>query len=235
MTALESRVAIDAARSAGHLLRSELRGRRRITYKGTPTNLVTEMDARAETLILERLASAFPDDAVLSEETGAHPGRSGRRWIVDPLDGTTNYAHGVPLFAVSIALEGTRDGDPQWEPAEEISRRVARGIADGSVPEGAFLNVNVPALALDQLAGVAITRPAPGGYMHLEERGDGTNERLVREIKPDLRHAHEGTDIRAVVDGYVSVSPLSTALAHPEHAEHLRARASGLFGDLVEP
>jgi myo-inositol-1(or 4)-monophosphatase len=105
MTVLESRVAIDAARSAGHLLRSELRGRRHITYKGTPTNLVTEMDARAETLILERLAGAFPDDAVLSEETGARPGRSGRRWIVDPLDGTTNYAHGVPLFAVSIALE----------------------------------------------------------------------------------------------------------------------------------
>ncbi|MGH7314417.1 MAG: inositol monophosphatase family protein [Candidatus Rokuibacteriota bacterium] len=105
MTALESRVAIDAARSAGHLLRSELRSRRRITYKGAPTNLVTEMDARAETLILERLAGAFPDDAVLSEETGAHPGRSGRRWIVDPLDGTTNYAHGVPIFAVSIALE----------------------------------------------------------------------------------------------------------------------------------
>ncbi len=105
MTGLESRVAIDAARSAGHLLRSELRGRRRIAYKGTPTNLVTEMDARAETLILERLAGAFPDDAVLSEETGARPGRSGRRWIVDPLDGTTNYAHGVPIFAVSIALE----------------------------------------------------------------------------------------------------------------------------------
>jgi myo-inositol-1(or 4)-monophosphatase len=98
-------VAIDAARSAGHLLRSELPGQRRISYKGTPTNLVTEMDARAETLILERLAGAFPADAMLSEETGARPGRSGRRWIVDPLDGTTNYAHGVPLFAVSIALE----------------------------------------------------------------------------------------------------------------------------------
>jgi myo-inositol-1(or 4)-monophosphatase len=105
MTALESRVAIDAARSAGHLLRSELRGRRRIAYKGTPTNLVTEMDARAETLILERLTGAFPDDAVLSEEAGARSGRSGRRWIVDPLDGTTNYAHGLPIFAVSIALE----------------------------------------------------------------------------------------------------------------------------------
>src|SRR3989442_14289943 len=66
---------------------------------------MTEMDARAEALITERIHAAFAADAILAEEGGARPGRSGRRWIVDPLDGTTNYAHGVPLFAVSIALE----------------------------------------------------------------------------------------------------------------------------------
>lgn len=98
-------MAIDAARAAGQLLVGELRGPRRISYKGSPTNLVTEMDGRAETLILERLAAAFPEDGMLSEEAGARAGRSGRRWIVDPLDGTTNYAHGVPVFGVSIALE----------------------------------------------------------------------------------------------------------------------------------
>jgi myo-inositol-1(or 4)-monophosphatase len=108
MTAPERRVAMDAARAAGQMLRSEVRGARRIAYKGTPTNLVTEMDARAEALILERLGQAFPDDAILSEEMGSHPGRSGRRWIIDPLDGTTNYAHGLPIFAVSIALEVER-------------------------------------------------------------------------------------------------------------------------------
>src|SRR6266850_8177577 len=105
MTSLERRVAIDAARAAGHLLRSELPGSRRIAYKGSPTNLVTEMDARAEELIVGRLAAAFPDDAVLAEERGATAGRSGRRWIIDPLDGTTNYAHGLPTYGVSIALE----------------------------------------------------------------------------------------------------------------------------------
>ena len=105
MASLERRVAVDAARAAGRLLRDELSGARRIAYKGTPTNLVTEMDQRAEALILERLRGAFPDDAVLSEERGAVAGGSGRRWIVDPLDGTTNYAHGLPVFAVSIGLE----------------------------------------------------------------------------------------------------------------------------------
>lgn len=108
MASLERRVAIDAARAAGQLLRSELLGSRRIAYKGTSTNLVTEMDARAEELIVRRLRSAFPDDGILAEERGAEPGRSGRRWIIDPLDGTTNYAHTLPMFSVSIALETER-------------------------------------------------------------------------------------------------------------------------------
>ena len=105
MASLERRVAIDAARAAGQLLKSELAGSRRIAYKGSPTNLVTEMDARVEELIVGRLVAAFPDDAVLGEERGASAGRSGRRWIIDPLDGTTNYAHGLPAFGVSIGLE----------------------------------------------------------------------------------------------------------------------------------
>jgi myo-inositol-1(or 4)-monophosphatase len=105
MLAAERHVATEAARAAGELLVGELAGARRIAFKGAPTNLVTEMDARAEALILGRLRESFPGDAILSEEAGASAGTSERRWIVDPLDGTTNYAHGLPLFAVSIALE----------------------------------------------------------------------------------------------------------------------------------
>jgi myo-inositol-1(or 4)-monophosphatase len=105
MASDELRVAVDAARGAGDLLRSELSSPRRIAFKGSPTDLVTEMDARAEGMIVDALRRAFPDDAILAEERGSEPGRSGRRWIIDPLDGTTNYAHGVPIFAVSIALE----------------------------------------------------------------------------------------------------------------------------------
>ncbi len=104
MPTLERRVAIDAACAAGRLLMAELLRPRRIAYKGTPTNLVTEMDARAEELIVDRLLAAFPDDGILAEERGAQAGRSGRRWIIDPLDGTTNYAHGLPVYAVSIGL-----------------------------------------------------------------------------------------------------------------------------------
>ena len=101
----ERELAIELARAAGTLLHEALVGPRRIAYKGSPTNLVTEMDARVETLVVDRLLAVYPDDAILAEERGARAGRSGRRWIIDPLDGTTNYAHGLPLYAVSIALE----------------------------------------------------------------------------------------------------------------------------------
>jgi myo-inositol-1(or 4)-monophosphatase len=111
----ERRVAIDAARAAGALLKTGFRAAHRVAFKGQTINLVTEMDERAEELIVGRLASAFPDDAILAEERGAARGRSGRRWIVDPLDGTTNYAHGLAVFAVSIALE--------------VDGRIALGVA----------------------------------------------------------------------------------------------------------
>ena len=108
-------VAVDAARAAGDVLRAGFRAAHRVAFKGQTINLVTEMDVRAEELIVGRLASAFPDDTILAEERGASAGRSGRRWIIDPLDGTTNYAHGLPLYSVSIALE--------------VDRRVVLGVA----------------------------------------------------------------------------------------------------------
>ena len=98
-------VAVDAARRAGALLLGRLGTLRTIDYKGSPSNIVTEMDHQAESLIVGRIAERFPDHAVLAEEGGARAGSASHRWIVDPLDGTTNYAHGMPFFAVSIALE----------------------------------------------------------------------------------------------------------------------------------
>jgi myo-inositol-1(or 4)-monophosphatase len=98
-------VALEAARGAGQLLRDELGGTRHIQHKRSVIDLVTEMDQRAEAFIMGRLRGAFPDHAVLAEESGATDGRSEYRWLVDPLDGTTNYAHGIPIFAVSVALE----------------------------------------------------------------------------------------------------------------------------------
>jgi myo-inositol-1(or 4)-monophosphatase len=98
-------VAVDAARRAGALLLERFGALRQIRYKGSPSNIVTEMDRHAEALVVDCIRSRFPDHAILAEEGGARPGSASHRWIVDPLDGTTNYAHGMPFFAVSIALE----------------------------------------------------------------------------------------------------------------------------------
>ncbi|HVA63044.1 MAG TPA: inositol monophosphatase family protein [Terriglobales bacterium] len=94
------------ARAAGVVL-LEHRGRVRIEYKGE-ADLVTAADRASEALIVARLRAEFPDHAVVAEEGGASAGSGPAaefRWYVDPLDGTTNYAHGLPFFAVSLGLE----------------------------------------------------------------------------------------------------------------------------------
>lgn len=94
-----------AAMTAGRLLLEGLgRKNNRVDYKGD-IDLVTEMDHRAEDVITDYLSDRFPDIAILAEEGGASGNFSGTRWIIDPLDGTTSYAHGLPHFSVSIALE----------------------------------------------------------------------------------------------------------------------------------
>ena len=101
----EYQAAITAAREAGVLLRDAFGQPRQITTKRAATDLVTEMDRAAERLIIERLQEAFPTYGFLTEESPEITGAADARWIIDPLDGTKNYAHGYPVFAVSIALE----------------------------------------------------------------------------------------------------------------------------------
>jgi myo-inositol-1(or 4)-monophosphatase len=92
------------ARDAGALLRERIDDPREIAQK-RPHDLVTDADRASEALIVERIRAAFPTAAILGEESGSHPGTGDERFIVDPLDGTTNYAHRYPLFCVSIGYE----------------------------------------------------------------------------------------------------------------------------------
>jgi len=96
-------VAVETAREAGNILLAEFDRPVRISYKGE-VDLVTQADQRSEQAIVARLRSHFPKHAVVAEEGGGHENVSGFRWYVDPLDGTTNFAHGYPCFAVSIGL-----------------------------------------------------------------------------------------------------------------------------------
>lgn len=99
--------AIQTARDAGAILVDRLGRALQVSNKGD-IDLVTEADVASEQLIIERIRSYYPRHSILAEESGATvtvAGESEWRWIVDPLDGTTNYAHGYPCFCVSIALE----------------------------------------------------------------------------------------------------------------------------------
>jgi len=93
---------------AGTLLRERFDQQHAVEYK-EEINLVTEADRLSEALIVERISSHFPNHDILAEESPAKVTGSAFRWIVDPLDGTTNYAHGYPVFCVSIALEVERE------------------------------------------------------------------------------------------------------------------------------
>jgi myo-inositol-1(or 4)-monophosphatase len=101
----ELAVATRAAEAARAIHRRGRDQELRIESKSTATDLVTQIDREAETAIREVLLGSFPEDTILGEEQGEAGGSSGRRWIVDPLDGTLNYAHGLPWYCVSIALE----------------------------------------------------------------------------------------------------------------------------------
>jgi myo-inositol-1(or 4)-monophosphatase len=93
------------ASDAADLLRAGLDHVHRVETKTSATDMVTESDRASERLLVEGIRAARPDDAILGEEGTAKTGTSGVRWVLDPLDGTTNFLYGLPAFAVSIAVE----------------------------------------------------------------------------------------------------------------------------------
>lgn len=97
-------VAVEAAHLAGSYQRHRFTSLLEIDIKGDK-NLVTEVDRESERLIVSHLLSFYPNQNIVAEESQYPQGDSLHRWIIDPLDGTTNYAHGFPWFCVSIALE----------------------------------------------------------------------------------------------------------------------------------
>jgi myo-inositol-1(or 4)-monophosphatase len=143
MTAAELRALAEAvAREAGAQLREAFAGPATgVAAKSTPTDLVSAADEAAQELIRSRLSAARPDDGFLGEEGGDEPGRSGLRWIVDPLDGTVNFLFGLPQWAVSIAVEdgqGVVAGVVYDPPRDELwaAERDGPALLDGAPVHG---------------------------------------------------------------------------------------------------
>jgi myo-inositol-1(or 4)-monophosphatase len=101
-----SGVALDVAQGVAAILRHGYgKPREQVDTKSSPTDMVSEVDRAAEAYAMQRLARLRPHDGVLGEEGALRPSTSGVRWVLDPLDGTTNYLFGVPMWSVSIAAE----------------------------------------------------------------------------------------------------------------------------------
>lgn len=128
-------VMIEAARRAGRLIRRHFGRVRSFEQKGSAINPVTEIDRRAQALILETLHTAFPEYGILAEEDPQSPPCDAPYWVIDPLDGTTNFIHGYPMVAVSIAL-----AEGKTIQAGVVYNPIARELFSAVRGKGAWLN-----------------------------------------------------------------------------------------------
>lgn len=170
-------LAIDAAREAGAFLKANLGKVRTITEKdGWGKNVVTEIDRQSEEMILGAIRRRFPEDAILAEEggTGAGPGAEWR-WVVDPLDGTTNYTHGFPVFCVSIGVEreGRMEGGVIYDPNFDELFAAERG--KGATLDGEPIRVS----RIDRLDRSLLVTGFP---YNVNENPDRTIERFVSAL-----------------------------------------------------
>lgn len=150
--ALQS-IAIEVASAAAALIRTARADGFDIATKSTDTDMVTDVDHASDRLIVEMLADRRPDDAILTEESGSTSGTSGLTWVVDPIDGTTNFVYEHPPYAVSIAVMA---GD---EPVAGVVLDVANhacfaaAIGHGATRDGTPVHVRpAPPLAMALIA-----------------------------------------------------------------------------------
>ncbi len=149
---------VEIAREAGALLLQFFKRRVRVEYKGD-VDLVTEADRASEKLIVGRIHQRWPSHDVLAEEGTRSDSGSEYRWYVDPLDGTTNFAHGFPVFCVSLGLErrGERIAGVLYDPTRDELFSTEKG-------SGAFLNGE--RLRVSQVANLAESLVATGFPSH---------------------------------------------------------------------
>jgi len=180
-------LAAEIAREAGELARQRRReGVHLAATKTTLADIVTDADREVEALIRSRLADARPDDGFLGEESDAEVGRSGITWVVDPIDGTVNYAAGIPAYNVSIAaVRGTADPETWDTLAGAVFAPALGELFTAARGHGAWLDETRLQVTTDTPAGALL---ATGfGYDPSTHDGDIATVRRVMPIARDLR------------------------------------------------
>ena len=170
-----SRVAIAAAYESAAVLRQHFGNISRVDKKG-PIDLVTVADREAEARIIEELRRAFPEHGMLAEESGPHAGTGDTVGLVDPLDGTTNFAHGLPVFAISIALQSRGElllGLVLNPLGGELFTAVA----------GSGAQLNGHPIAVSQTASVAESLLATGFAYNIADQPEAPLQRFARCLR----------------------------------------------------
>lgn len=185
-----------AARAGVRVHRAGIGRVHEVAPKSTATDVVTEVDREAEHAIVAAILAVRPDDAVLGEEATARDGRTGVRWIVDPLDGTTNYVYGYPAFGVSIGIEvdGTVVGGVVHD---SVHDRVYTGIV------GAGAACNGETIAVRDHADLATALVATGFQPRPERRAwqGAVLARLLPRIRDVRRGGSAALDLCGVASG----------------------------------
>jgi myo-inositol-1(or 4)-monophosphatase len=190
------------AGDAGELLLERLlEARSDVGTKTSGTDMVTEMDRAAEELIVSRLRERRPDDGILAEEGSERDGTTGVRWIVDPLDGTTNYLYGLPAFAVSVAVEV--DGEVMAAAVNDPSHRETFSAVKG---RGAACNGRP--LHVRESADSVATALVATGFAYAAERRGWQGEvaaRVLSEVRDVRRSGAASLDLCWVGAGRLDV------------------------------
>jgi myo-inositol-1(or 4)-monophosphatase len=191
--------AIDVSREAGRIMMEGLGRDPRVTKKG-PRELVTEVDERCERHVIARIKAAFPDHDWFAEEGHRKSERkSPFRWIVDPVDGTTNYAHGLPLFTISIGIEkeGQIVGGVVYAPYLDEMFFAVKG-------QGAYLNSRSIRLHVSATEAISEAVLATGfAYVQNQTPNDNLANwcRLTREARGTRRLGSAALDLAYVAAG----------------------------------
>jgi myo-inositol-1(or 4)-monophosphatase len=173
-------VASAAAAAAATIIQSELgRARSDVSTKSSPTDLVSEVDRAAERCVVAVLSECRPHDAILAEEGTSRAGTTGVRWVIDPLDGTTNFLFGIPAYAVSVAAEidGHAVVGVVVDPSRDETWRASRG--GGATVNGRVLQL--PATPPSLPAALVAT-----GFSYLPERR-AHQAKVVSHVLPRVR------------------------------------------------
>jgi myo-inositol-1(or 4)-monophosphatase len=137
---------INISKEAGEIIREGFGKKLKVEYKSNETNLVTEIDKASEKHIIDFIKKKYPAHSILAEESGEKKSTSEYLWVVDPLDGTTNFAHGLPIFSVSIGLQ--KKGKTIMGVVYDVMQNIAYVAEEGN---GAYANAERIKVSLNEI------------------------------------------------------------------------------------